>query len=289
MQTLDGRAIKCPRLRADDRQIDKFHFWRDRLAILKQVFDEAEPRTISQWWYDRRKGPQWYTFWVAMAVLLLTVFFGIIQSVEGALQVYKAQVQSSKCDVTNWDDQVSLFRAARAFSPTKLIHVVVANAGISSDEDGIFTTEHENQEDPSEPSLKMLDVNFKGVVYTTKLALHHFRRQHAAATAEGDPAPETSLILQGSIASYMDSSTFCDFLRTALVPRKLLELLDAKGIALATGEDAGQCLLRILSDGGINGRALCVVARNLVEQAPRGYYDMDSEEDLVGPWMTIFR
>ncbi|KAF4304673.1 Short-chain dehydrogenase/reductase SDR [Botryosphaeria dothidea] len=226
-----------------------------------------------------------------------------VDRAEGLVAESPNQVQSSKCDVTNWDDQVSLFHAARVFSPTKLIHVVVANAGISSDEDGIFITGHENQEDPSESSLKMLDVNFKGVVYTAKLALHHFRRQHAAATAEGDPAPETSLILQGSIASYMDSSTFCEyatskwavrglmrtlrrvvpahgtmvnaicpsFLRTALVPRKLLELLDAKGIALATGEDAGQCLLRILSDGRINGRALCVVARNLVEQAPRGY------------------
>lgn len=89
-QTLDKMAIKCARLRADDRQIDNFHFWKDRLVILKQVFDEAEPSTISQWWYDRRKGPQWYTFWVAMAVLLLTVVFGVVQSVEGALQVYKA-------------------------------------------------------------------------------------------------------------------------------------------------------------------------------------------------------
>lgn len=87
---LDANAIRCPRLRADDRQTDNFHFWRERLVILKQVFDEAEPSTISQWWYDRRKGPQWYTFWVAIAVLLLTVFFGIVQSIEGALQVYKA-------------------------------------------------------------------------------------------------------------------------------------------------------------------------------------------------------
>lgn len=80
---------RCPRLRADDRQIENFHFWRERLSILKQIFDESEPKTISQWWFDRRKGPQWYTFWVAVAVLVLTIFFGLIQSIEGALQVYK--------------------------------------------------------------------------------------------------------------------------------------------------------------------------------------------------------
>lgn len=87
---LDVRAFQCRKLRADDRQIENFSFWGERLCILKQVFDEAEPNTLSQWWYDRRKGPQWYTFWVAIAVLALTVFFGIVQSVEGALQVYKA-------------------------------------------------------------------------------------------------------------------------------------------------------------------------------------------------------
>ncbi|SMR54770.1 unnamed protein product [Zymoseptoria tritici ST99CH_1E4] len=87
---LDGEAIRCRKLRADDRQIEAFCFWGERLSILKQVFDEAEPKTLSQWWHDRRKGPQWYTFWVAIAVLVLTVFFGVVQSIEGALQVYKA-------------------------------------------------------------------------------------------------------------------------------------------------------------------------------------------------------
>ena len=31
---------------------------------------------------------QWYTFWVAILVFVMTVFFGFVQSVEGALQVY---------------------------------------------------------------------------------------------------------------------------------------------------------------------------------------------------------
>lgn len=88
--SLDVGAVQRRKLRADDRQIEQFHFWGERLSILKQVFDEAEPNTLSQWWYDRRRGPQWYTFWVAITVLGLTIFFGIVQSVEGALQVYKA-------------------------------------------------------------------------------------------------------------------------------------------------------------------------------------------------------
>lgn len=90
VKDLDPGVIECGRLRADDRQFERFEYWRDRLLILKQVFDESSPSTLSQWWNDRRDGVQWYTFWVAVLVLLLTLFFGVVQSIEGALQVYKA-------------------------------------------------------------------------------------------------------------------------------------------------------------------------------------------------------
>ncbi|EDN98828.1 hypothetical protein SS1G_13687 [Sclerotinia sclerotiorum 1980 UF-70] len=87
---LDQKVLKCGRLRAENRRIEDFEFWREQLVILKQYSDEAEPNTISQWWCDRRKRVQWYTFWVAMLVLSLTIFFGLIECVKGALQVYKA-------------------------------------------------------------------------------------------------------------------------------------------------------------------------------------------------------
>ncbi|KAK2616510.1 hypothetical protein QQS21_000553 [Conoideocrella luteorostrata] len=87
---LDTCVLEIGHLDADKRQIENFVYWHDRLVMLKQVFDEARPSTLQQWWNDRRNGVQWYTFWVAVLVLLLTVFFGLIQSIEGALQAYKA-------------------------------------------------------------------------------------------------------------------------------------------------------------------------------------------------------
>lgn len=87
---IDSEVAKCGHLKADNRQIEKFKFWHDRLVILKQVFDQSRPSTLAQWWCDRRNGVQWYTFWVAMLVLFLTIFFGVVQTIEGALQVYKA-------------------------------------------------------------------------------------------------------------------------------------------------------------------------------------------------------
>lgn len=85
---LDPALSRCGNLRAQTRRFEQFSFWRDRLVILKQAFDESSPRGLTQWWNDRRNSVQWYTFWVAILVFLMTVFFGLVQSVEGALQVY---------------------------------------------------------------------------------------------------------------------------------------------------------------------------------------------------------
>jgi hypothetical protein len=87
---LDETACMGEFLDADQRTIQSFVYWRDRLAILKQAYDESEPRTFLQWWKDGRNSVQWATFWVAVLVLSLTIFFGVVQNVEGALQVYKA-------------------------------------------------------------------------------------------------------------------------------------------------------------------------------------------------------
>ncbi|KAG7293477.1 hypothetical protein NEMBOFW57_003528 [Staphylotrichum longicolle] len=85
---LDPSLARCGNLRAQNRRFEHFRFWHDRLVILKQAFDESSPRGLRQWWNDRRNSVQWYTFWVAILVFVMTLFFGLVQSVEGALQVY---------------------------------------------------------------------------------------------------------------------------------------------------------------------------------------------------------
>jgi hypothetical protein len=58
--------------------------------VLEAAFDKSEPATLYQWWYDRRKRREWATFWVAFLVLVLTILFGLIQSITGILQAYAA-------------------------------------------------------------------------------------------------------------------------------------------------------------------------------------------------------
>lgn len=67
-----------------------------------------------------------------------------------------------------------------------------ANLVCSSDDD---------KDEPAEPRLNILNVNLTGVLYTTKLALFYFRKQHAAN--KGEPLDQ-NLILQGSLAGYLD-------------------------------------------------------------------------------------
>ena len=97
LHTLDQGALLCPRLNSTERQIIKFSYWRDRLALLKRTFDEAEPQTLRQLWEDDRKKQQWFTFWVAVLVFVMTVFFGVVQSAGAWVQAWASvrQLQRS--------------------------------------------------------------------------------------------------------------------------------------------------------------------------------------------------
>ncbi|KAK3312519.1 hypothetical protein B0H66DRAFT_570804 [Apodospora peruviana] len=87
-EVLDPAILQCGTPRAHDRRFEKFAFWHDRLVMLKQAFDESSPRGLRQWWNDRRNSVQWYNFWVAIMVFATALFIGLVQVVEGALQVY---------------------------------------------------------------------------------------------------------------------------------------------------------------------------------------------------------
>ena len=67
------------------RHLADFDHWRNRLLELHQIF-HSPPVGWTQIWADRRNPLQWYTFWIAIVILVLTVVFGIISTVTGILQ-----------------------------------------------------------------------------------------------------------------------------------------------------------------------------------------------------------
>jgi len=88
--TLDPGALQCGHLRLENREVEHFKYWGDRLMKLKRAYDGHEPKGPLQWWRDDRKSVQWWTFWIAALVLVLTIVFGFIQSVTSILQVRKS-------------------------------------------------------------------------------------------------------------------------------------------------------------------------------------------------------
>ncbi|PGH21653.1 hypothetical protein AJ80_03086 [Polytolypa hystricis UAMH7299] len=220
------------------------------------------------------------------------------------------KAQFVKCDVRSWDDQVQLFEAAVSNSPSKSCDIVIANAGITGP-DGL-SAEEDIHTDPSlppvKPDTKILDTNILGELYTTKLAIHYFRRQPV------DPKRDRCLILMGSLSGYFDlpgsaqysmskfairalmrslrRSSWCDSRRVNLVaptyiptesyPHEFLRHLKSCGIKLGQQDDACKAVMRIASDRGVNGRTLAVLSR---EDCPQGYVDFAQDDYEEGTWM----
>lgn len=68
--------------------LNNYPFWQERLGHVQRVYDKTKPKRIKQWYFDRRDRVEWSTFWIAVIVFLLTLFFGIISAVTSILQVY---------------------------------------------------------------------------------------------------------------------------------------------------------------------------------------------------------
>lgn len=107
------------------------------------------------------------------------------------------------CDVTDWESQVDLFDLAVRVSPHSSIDIVVPNAGI------ILPGEASIFENPSlidgklpKPNTATLDVNIKGVTYTTHLAIHHLSQ---------NPRPDRCILLIGSLSSLLPFPGQCQY------------------------------------------------------------------------------
>lgn len=90
-----------------------------------------------------------------------------------------------RCDVSHWES------LRDAFLSFEHIDIAVANAGINQTTDFLEDV-LDNDGKLLEPNLKVVDVNFRSVVWFTKLAIRQFRKQ----------APGGSLVLTTSCLAY---------------------------------------------------------------------------------------
>ncbi|KAI9692006.1 MAG: hypothetical protein M1820_009624 [Bogoriella megaspora] len=101
-----------------------------------------------------------------------------------------------KVDVTSYSQLGPTFNAAFTASGNRL-DFVYANAGIIERKD-FYARHAESIEPPPEPDLLSIDINLKGVVLTSYLALHYFRQ----SPHKGQGA---SLVMTGSCSSFYPS------------------------------------------------------------------------------------
>lgn len=72
------------------RNLDHYWFWRERLDAIQSHYDQTAPKKLRQWVHDRRDSNRFYTFWLAVTAIVLTLLFGLIQSVTGIIAVVTA-------------------------------------------------------------------------------------------------------------------------------------------------------------------------------------------------------
>ena len=75
---------------------EDFDHWRDRLLELREALD-APPVSWAQLWRDRRSPQQFWTFWIALVILLLTVvscIASLMQAWASVMALQLAQMQA---------------------------------------------------------------------------------------------------------------------------------------------------------------------------------------------------
>jgi hypothetical protein len=91
---MDPGLLRCTQFKKNDasRRLEHYRFWGERLELLREAVEEATPltRAVLKALKDRKKSDHWLNSWVAIVAIGLTLFFGLVQSIEGAIQVYKA-------------------------------------------------------------------------------------------------------------------------------------------------------------------------------------------------------
>lgn len=187
---------------------------------------------------------------------------------------------------------------------------MIANAGVVGLDD-LYTLQ-DPAGPPSKPSLRTIDINLTGTIYTTKLALHYFRRQPLT------PARDRCLILKGSIASYIDNPGSPQYniakwgsrglmrnlrrtawresirvnlvapwyVRTPILSQKVQEYLDGEGVGFAEVGDSARGMLFLASDKSVNGRGFAVVPR---QWADMGFMDLDHDEYREGDPLKLWQ
>ena len=102
-----------------------------------------------------------------------------------------------KTDVTSYDSVLNLFKVA--WSSHGRVDHAISNAGLV--EIGqLFATGTDDAAVEEAPPIRVLDVNMKGTLFCTRVAVHFLRK--SLATAHQPPQTDASILLVSSVAGF---------------------------------------------------------------------------------------
>ena len=227
------------------------------------------------------------------------------------------------CDVTDWQSQVQFFKDAIKVSPHGGIDTVVANAGIAEAAPKLENPEGLDGPNPPTPDFAVVDVNLKGVLYTTHLALFYLPRNPNSCPSDPtcDPAQtqrDRHLLLVSSMAGIcpipaqtlyaaskhavvglfrnLRCSSFVHGVRVNLICPYFIDtpLVTIAGRMLLAGgavgkpEDVVEAATRFVADPRIAGRAVIVGPKVKVSQSDDKEMVLVEKEDEAGERQAIW-
>ncbi|KAK0388916.1 hypothetical protein NLU13_2493 [Sarocladium strictum] len=104
------------------------------------------------------------------------------------------------CDVADYDSQATCFE--EVWNRYGRLDALCANAGIV-DQSSIFIFDQRNSDKtPPKPNLLCTDVDYKGVVYGTQLAIHFMRK---------NKVPGGNIVATGSVAAVVPHESYPEY------------------------------------------------------------------------------
>ncbi|GAA5884424.1 hypothetical protein JCM6882_005246 [Rhodosporidiobolus microsporus] len=205
-----------------------------------------------------------------------------------------------ECDVTEWDAQVEMFR--HGIDAFGRIDIVVANAGISDAKEQLLDLREGKDGAPTKPTLKTIDVNLVGLIYTTKLAFFHLNKNPskdgksivlvaslaAFAGLPGSPVycaakhgvlgVMRSLYYDASIYGISINSIHPGFVKTPML--NATELLVIAGIPTSPIEDVVAAMVAASTKPEMSGSAFVVDFKGILE-LPHAQFERESYYDAL--------
>ncbi|KAK3317027.1 hypothetical protein B0H66DRAFT_593097 [Apodospora peruviana] len=136
---VDRSLATCGTLRAELRHIERFRYWLDRLVILKEVFDEAEPSSLSQWWSCRAQSPVYGSLVRVSLILAFTSLWIDVNMTGAGVMFSKAHDIISRSARVRYEKGIITSNVISSFStPSFALHwvlmTIVIHVGVDGDE-----------------------------------------------------------------------------------------------------------------------------------------------------------